>query len=73
MSAIEKHVVQIFDAKKRILDQARYESNLWEHHLLPKLILNGIPPPPWLSNSAFHSDPKGTLSLSISICSQKLG
>ncbi|CAJ2630808.1 unnamed protein product [Trifolium pratense] len=58
MSAIEKHVVQIFDAKKRILDQARYESNLWEHHLLPKLILNGIPPPPWLSNSAFHSDPK---------------
>ncbi|GAU17978.1 hypothetical protein TSUD_50870, partial [Trifolium subterraneum] len=58
MSAIEKHVVQIFDAKKRILDQARYESNLWEHHLLPKLILNGIPPPPWLSNSTFHSDPK---------------
>lgn len=54
MSAIEKNLVQIFDRKKRIIEHARQESRLWEHHLLPKLILNGIPPPPWLT----HSDPK---------------
>ncbi|KAJ1384176.1 hypothetical protein SESBI_42783 [Sesbania bispinosa] len=61
MSAMEKHVSQIFERTKWIIDQARQECHLWEHHLFPKLILNGIVPPPWLCNSALHSlasDPK---------------
>lgn len=49
--------MQIFDRTKRIIDQARHECYLWEHHLLPKFILNGIPPPPWLCNSSLHSFP----------------
>ncbi|XP_057424112.1 uncharacterized protein LOC130717768 [Lotus japonicus] len=61
MSAMEKHVAQIFDTTKRIIDQARHDCHLWEHHLFPKLLLNGILPPPWLCNSTLHplaSDPK---------------
>ncbi|RDX94647.1 hypothetical protein CR513_22951, partial [Mucuna pruriens] len=59
MSAMEKHVAQIFDRKKRIIDQSRQQCHLWEHHLFPKLLLNGIPPPPWLCNSSLHADPQG--------------
>ncbi|KAG4918683.1 hypothetical protein JHK85_056964 [Glycine max] len=59
MSAMEKHVVQIFERKKRIIDQSRQQCHLWEQHLFPKLRLNGIPPPPWLCNSSRHADPQG--------------
>ncbi|TKY50795.1 transcription factor jumonji (jmjC) domain protein [Spatholobus suberectus] len=58
MSAMEKRVVQIFERKKRIIDQSRQQCHLWEHHLFPKLLLNGIPPPPWLCNSSLHADPQ---------------
>ncbi|KAE9589445.1 hypothetical protein Lal_00000256 [Lupinus albus] len=58
MSSKEKHVVQIFDRTKRIIDQAQQQCHIWEHHLFPKLILNGITPPPWLCNSPLHSLPK---------------
>ncbi|XP_020212478.1 uncharacterized protein LOC109797008 [Cajanus cajan] len=58
MSAMEKHLVQIFEIKKRIIDQSRQQCHLWEHHLFPKLLLNGIPPPPWLCNSSLHADPQ---------------
>ncbi|KAE9611799.1 hypothetical protein Lal_00011616 [Lupinus albus] len=51
MSTKEKHVALIFDRTKRIIDQARQQCHLWEYHLFPKLILNGITPPPWLCNS----------------------
>ncbi|XP_019441359.1 PREDICTED: uncharacterized protein LOC109346321 isoform X1 [Lupinus angustifolius] len=51
MTAKENHVAQIFDRTKRIIDQARQQCHLWEYHLFPKLILNGITPPPWLCNS----------------------
>ncbi|ESW14864.1 hypothetical protein PHAVU_007G023800 [Phaseolus vulgaris] len=55
---MEKHVVQIFERKKRIIEQSRQQCHLWEHHLYPKLLLNGIPPPPWLCNSSLHADPQ---------------
>ncbi|CAJ1977576.1 unnamed protein product [Sphenostylis stenocarpa] len=58
MSAREKPVVQIFERKKRIIEQSRQQCHLWEHHLYPKLLLNGIPPPPWLCNSSLHGDPQ---------------
>ncbi|XP_058755358.1 uncharacterized protein LOC131628546 isoform X1 [Vicia villosa] len=62
MSATETDLVKIFDKKKQIVEQVRQESLLWEHNLIPLLIFNGIPPPPWLANSALHSsfpsDPK---------------
>ncbi|KAK7269719.1 hypothetical protein RIF29_22453 [Crotalaria pallida] len=58
MSTKEKHVAQIFDRTKRIIDQARQQCHIWEHHLFPKLILNGITPPPWLCNTPLHSLPK---------------
>ncbi|XP_027364803.1 uncharacterized protein LOC113871910 [Abrus precatorius] len=54
---MEKHVVQIFERTKRIIDQSRQQCHLWEHHLFPKLLLNGIPPPPWLCNSSLHTRP----------------
>ncbi|CAI8584919.1 unnamed protein product [Vicia faba] len=62
MSTTEKLFVKIFERKKQIVEQVRQESFLWEHNLLPLLIFNGVPPPPWLVNSALHSsfpsDPK---------------
>ncbi|CAL0316447.1 unnamed protein product [Lupinus luteus] len=51
MSVKENHVAQIFDRTKQIIDQARQQCHLWEYHLFPKLILNGITPPSWLCNS----------------------
>ncbi|KAL5140196.1 hypothetical protein HKD37_10G029923 [Glycine soja] len=59
MSAMEKHVVQIFERKKRIIDQSRQQCHLWEQHIFPKLRLNGIPPPPWLFNSSLQANPQG--------------
>lgn len=79
MSATEKLFVKIFERKKQFVEQVRQESLLWEDNLRYLLILNGIPPPPWLNNSAVHSsfpsDPKGTLSISLTLFtpSQKLG
>ncbi|CAL0320825.1 unnamed protein product [Lupinus luteus] len=58
MSSKEKHVFQIFDRTKRIIDQAQQQCHIWEHHLFPKLILNGITPPPWLCHSPLHALPK---------------
>ncbi|CAK8574136.1 unnamed protein product [Lathyrus sativus] len=62
MSATEKLFVKIFERKKQFIEQVRQESLLWEDNLRHLLILNGIPPPPWLNNSAVHSsfpsDPK---------------
>ncbi|CAL5210098.1 unnamed protein product [Lathyrus oleraceus] len=62
MSATEKLFVKIFERKKQFIEQVRQESLLWEDNLRYLLILNGIPPPPWLNNSAVHSsfpsDPK---------------
>ncbi|XP_019452394.1 PREDICTED: uncharacterized protein LOC109354382 [Lupinus angustifolius] len=55
MSSKEKHVFQIFDRTKRIIDQAQQQCHIWEHHLFPKLILSGITPPPWLCNSPLHA------------------
>ncbi|XP_027937355.1 uncharacterized protein LOC114192017 [Vigna unguiculata] len=55
---MEKHLVEIFERKKRIIEQSRQQCHLWEHHLHSKLLLNGIPPPPWLCNSSLHADPQ---------------
>ncbi|KAI9124364.1 hypothetical protein K1719_004286 [Acacia pycnantha] len=61
MSAIEKLFVQIFEKKKRIIDQAHRQCLLFDQHLVSKLLINGIVPPPWLSNpilSSLTSDAK---------------
>ncbi|BAT93731.1 uncharacterized protein HKW66_Vig0197990 [Vigna angularis] len=55
---MEKHVVQIFERKKRIIEQSRQQCLLWEQHIYSKLLLNGIPPPPWLCSSSLHADPQ---------------
>ncbi|KAK4279493.1 hypothetical protein QN277_011269 [Acacia crassicarpa] len=61
MSAIENLFVQIFEKKKRIIDQAHRQCLLFDQHLVSKLLIDGIVPPPWLSNpmlSSLTSDPK---------------
>ncbi|QCD87812.1 hypothetical protein DEO72_LG3g2352 [Vigna unguiculata] len=49
------------------VEQSRQQCLLWEHHLHSKLLLNKIPPPPWLCNFSLHADPQGIVSVSISI------
>ncbi|XP_054780962.1 uncharacterized protein LOC129288421 isoform X2 [Prosopis cineraria] len=61
MSAIEKLFIQIFEKKKRIIDQAHRQCHLFDQHLVSKLLIDGIIPPPWLSNpmlASLNSDPK---------------
>lgn len=62
MSAMEKLFVQIFEKKRRIIEQAQRQCLFFDQHLASKLLIDGIAPPPWLSNalvSSLTSDPKG--------------
>ncbi|KAF7820444.1 uncharacterized protein G2W53_025899 [Senna tora] len=62
MSLIEKLFVQIFEKKDRIVDHANRQCHLFDQHLVSKLLIDGIVPPPWLANPVFPSltsDPKG--------------
>uniref|UniRef100_A0A803LQ79 Inner centromere protein ARK-binding domain-containing protein n=1 Tax=Chenopodium quinoa TaxID=63459 RepID=A0A803LQ79_CHEQI len=51
MSTIEKLFVQIFDRKRQIIDKLNHQKQLYDQHLLSKLLIQGIPPPSWLLNS----------------------
>ncbi|KMT12970.1 hypothetical protein BVRB_4g090500 [Beta vulgaris subsp. vulgaris] len=55
MATIEKLLVQIFDRKRQIIEQLKHQKQLYEQNLLSKLLIQGIPPPPWLLNSDFQS------------------
>ncbi|KAK6947089.1 Inner centromere protein, ARK-binding domain [Dillenia turbinata] len=59
MAMIEKLFVQIFEKKQSIIDQVKHQTGLYEQHLLSKLLIRGIKPPPWLCNSSFSPDLQG--------------
>ncbi|KAK9689519.1 hypothetical protein RND81_09G064500 [Saponaria officinalis] len=48
MSTIETLIVQIFDRKRQIIDQLKQHKLLYDQHLVSKLLIQGISPPPWL-------------------------
>ncbi|XP_010443222.1 PREDICTED: uncharacterized protein LOC104726130 isoform X2 [Camelina sativa] len=45
---IENLFVQIFERKRRIVDQVKQQVDLYDHHLASKCLLAGVSPPPWL-------------------------
>ncbi|PQM35044.1 uncharacterized protein Pyn_24965 [Prunus yedoensis var. nudiflora] len=53
-------VVQIFERKKWIVNQAKHQAYLFEQHLASKCLIDGIAPPPWLLSSS--SDPNHVLN-----------
>ncbi|KAF8391681.1 hypothetical protein HHK36_023990 [Tetracentron sinense] len=55
MSTLEKLFVQIFERKKRIIDQVKQQEDLQQQHLASKLLINGIQPPSWLWNPGFEN------------------
>ncbi|XP_058001285.1 uncharacterized protein LOC110636412 isoform X2 [Hevea brasiliensis] len=61
MTTIEKLFVQIFERKKRIIEQVKQQIDLFDQHLASKCILDGVAPPSWLWSPSFpslSSDPK---------------
>ncbi|CAO2835756.1 unnamed protein product, partial [Amaranthus hypochondriacus] len=55
MAAIEKLLVEIFERKKRIIENLKHQKQIYDQNLLSKLIIQGISPPPWLLNSDFQA------------------
>ncbi|XP_057992313.1 uncharacterized protein LOC110656968 isoform X2 [Hevea brasiliensis] len=55
MTTIEKLFVQIFERKKRIIEQVKQQTDLFDQHLASKCILDGIAPPSWLWSPSFPS------------------
>ncbi|OAY55273.1 uncharacterized protein LOC110610575 isoform X3 [Manihot esculenta] len=55
MTTIEKLFVQIFERKKRIIEQVKQQTDLFEQHLASKCILDGVAPPSWLWSPSFPS------------------
>ncbi|KAL6272220.1 hypothetical protein ACE6H2_022912 [Prunus campanulata] len=60
MPTTEKLLVQIFERKKWIVNQAKHQAYLFEQHLTSKCLIDGIAPPPWLLSSSF--DPNHVLN-----------
>ncbi|KAJ0046678.1 hypothetical protein Pint_03850 [Pistacia integerrima] len=52
MSEMETMFMQIFERKKRIIDQVKQRTLLFDQHLASKCLLEGIAPPPWLLSSS---------------------
>ncbi|GMJ05021.1 hypothetical protein HRI_004171300 [Hibiscus trionum] len=52
MSTIEKALIQIFERKNRIIDNAKQQILLFDHQLASKCLIDGFAPPPWLLSSA---------------------
>ncbi|XP_021827779.1 uncharacterized protein LOC110768360 [Prunus avium] len=61
MPTTEKLLVQIFERKKWIVNQAKHQAYLFEQHLASKCLIDGIAPPPWLLSSS-SSDPNHVLN-----------
>ncbi|KAK4744083.1 hypothetical protein SAY87_010395 [Trapa incisa] len=57
MTTMEKLFVQIFERKKWIIDQVKQQSILFDQYLASTLLIDGIPPPPWLFPQPHSSDP----------------
>ncbi|BFG37651.1 hypothetical protein CerSpe_239250 [Prunus speciosa] len=60
MPTTEKLLVQVFERKKWIVNQAKHQAYLFEQHLTSKCLIDGIAPPPWLLSSSF--DPNHVLN-----------
>ncbi|GLU23952.1 hypothetical protein SLE2022_399260 [Rubroshorea leprosula] len=52
MTMLEKLFVQIFERKKRIIDQVKDQIILFDHHLASKCLIEGFDPPSWLLSSS---------------------
>lgn len=52
MTTAEKLFLQIFERKKRILDQVKDQILQFDHHLASKCIIEGFDPPDWLLSPA---------------------
>ncbi|XP_019092176.1 PREDICTED: uncharacterized protein LOC104732329 isoform X2 [Camelina sativa] len=52
---IENLFVQIFERKRRIVDQVKQQVDLYDHHLASKCLLAGVSPPPWLWSPSLPS------------------
>ncbi|GLT25854.1 hypothetical protein SLA2020_009570 [Shorea laevis] len=52
MTMLEKLFVQIFERKKRIIDQFKDQIILFDHHLASKCLIEGFDPPAWLLSSS---------------------
>ncbi|GLU23957.1 hypothetical protein SLE2022_399310 [Rubroshorea leprosula] len=52
MTMLEKLFVQIFERKKRIIDQVKDQIILFDHHLASKCLIEGFDPPSWLISSS---------------------
>ncbi|RAL54614.1 hypothetical protein DM860_001742 [Cuscuta australis] len=50
MTTAEKLLVQLFERRDWIIDQARQQAELYDHHIASKLLVHGITPPCWLGN-----------------------
>ncbi|XP_031406966.1 uncharacterized protein LOC116215406 isoform X1 [Punica granatum] len=57
MTTMEKLFMQIFERKRWIIDQVKHQSHLFDQHLASTLLIDGIPPPPWLLPQPYSSDP----------------
>ncbi|GLT31030.1 hypothetical protein SLA2020_057970 [Shorea laevis] len=52
MTMLEKLFVQIFERKKRIIDQVQDQIILFDHHLASTCLIEGFDPPAWLLSSS---------------------
>ncbi|GLT31033.1 hypothetical protein SLA2020_058000 [Shorea laevis] len=52
MTMLEKLFVQIFERKKRIIDQVKDQIILFDHHLSSTCLIEGFDPPAWLLSSS---------------------
>ncbi|XP_065862664.1 uncharacterized protein [Euphorbia lathyris] len=55
MTTMEKLFVQIFERKKRVIEQVKHQIDLFDHHLASICLLDGIAPPSWLLSPSFPS------------------
>ncbi|CAL9243713.1 unnamed protein product [Arabidopsis halleri] len=52
---MENHFVQIFERKRRIVEQVKQQVDLYDHHLASKCLLAGVSPPSWLWSPSLPS------------------
>ncbi|KFK27154.1 hypothetical protein AALP_AA8G342200 [Arabis alpina] len=52
---MENLMVQIFERKKRIVEQVKQQVDLFDQHLASKCLLAGVSPPPWLWSPSLPS------------------
>ncbi|KAF3512378.1 hypothetical protein F2Q69_00001195, partial [Brassica cretica] len=54
--------VQIFERKRRIVEQVKQQVDLFDHHLASKCLLAGVSPPSWLWPPSMPSETSGSTS-----------